>query len=86
VSTTGDVRGEILAGSLLVRSLDPEHRAQLTAEIHCDPKGAIPAWVVNLLQRRWPQNTFEGIRRQVAKPGVTMPDEFKDVLGPTTLF
>jgi len=84
VSTTRDVRGEILAGTFLARSLGPEHRTQLTAEIHCDPKGALPAWIVNLFQRRWPQNTFEGIRRQVAKPDVAMPDEFKDVLGPTT--
>ena len=83
VSTTHNVRGEILAGTFLARSIEPGHRTQLTAEIHCDPKGALPAWIVNLFQRRWPQNTFEGIRRQAAKPDVAMPDEFKDVLGPT---
>jgi hypothetical protein len=79
------VRGEILAGTFRARAVDAAHTA-LVAEIHCDPRGGIPAWVVNAFQKSWPRHTFEGIRRQVAKPDVAMPDAFKDVLEPTLDF
>ncbi len=37
------------------------------AEIHCDPKGAIPKWLVNFFQEGWPQTTFETLRKQAQK-------------------
>ena len=51
-----------------------------------DPHGALPGWLVNMFQKGWPEQTFEGIRRQAAKPDITMPAEFRDVLGPTEQF
>ena len=83
--TTHNVRGEILSGTFRAHAVDTTHTA-LVAEIHCDPRGALPAWVVNLFQKSWPRHTFEGIRKQVAKADVAMPDEFKDVLEPTRDF
>jgi hypothetical protein len=83
---TGDVRGEILAGRFLARSTDDSRGTDLTAELHCDPRGAIPKWVVNFFQKSWPQNTFEAIRKQAAKPDIAMPSEFRDILGPTERF
>lgn len=79
------VRGEIRSGVFLVRSLAPG-RSTLTAEIQCDPKGAIPTWIANVFQRSWPVKTFEGIRLQAAKETTAMPEEFKDVLAPTVRF
>jgi hypothetical protein len=32
-----------------------------------DPKGALPAWVVNLVQKSWPMKTLTGLRNQVKK-------------------
>jgi hypothetical protein len=80
VPPTQFVRGQIRSGAFRARSLGVGRGTALIAEIHCEPKGAIPAWVVNLFQRSWPRNTFEGIRRQVAKPNITMPDPFRTVL------
>ncbi len=40
------------------------------AEIHCDPKGGVPKWLVNFFQQGWPQNTFESLRRQAKKPDI----------------
>jgi hypothetical protein len=37
------------------------------AEIHCDPKGAVPKWLVNFFQEGWPQTTFETLRKQAGK-------------------
>ena len=70
------------AGSpiVMVSGVTGEGLPDLLAELDCDPKGAIPAWVVNLFQKSWPRNTLEGIRRQVAKPDITMPEAFKATL------
>jgi hypothetical protein len=51
-----------------------------------DPKGFIPSWIVNFFQKSWPLHTFEAIRIQAAKPDISMPDEFRDVLTPTRQF
>jgi hypothetical protein len=80
------VRGEIVAGSFRATSLEKDKRTELTAELQADPKGSIPKWVVNFFQKNWPRNTFEAIRAQAAKPDITMPDEFADVLAPTRGF
>jgi hypothetical protein len=83
---TGDVRGEILAGRFEARAIDGSTRTELTGELHCDPRGALPGWLVNFFQKGWPENTFQSIRRQAAKPDIAMPDEFRDVLRPTEQF
>jgi START domain len=80
------VRGEIISGVFRATSLEGDARTELTAELHCDPKGALPVWVVNLFQKSWPRNTLEAIRTQAAKPDIAMPDEFKDVLAATRQF
>jgi hypothetical protein len=40
------------------------------ATVFVDPKGGIPKWLVNFFQQGWPQDTFEGLRRQCAKKDV----------------
>ena len=39
-------------------------------DIFIDPKGEVPAFLVNILQRYWPYNTIMGVRSQVKKPFV----------------
>ncbi len=44
------------------------------AEIHCDPKGGVPKWLVNWFQQGWPQTTFSNLRKQMLKPNqVVLP-------------
>jgi hypothetical protein len=86
IPVTSYVRGEIKSGVFQVRSLEQGRRSVLTAEIQCDPKGAIPTWIANFFQRSWPVKTFERLRSQAAKPEIAMPEEFKDVLAPTLQF
>ena len=86
VPVTHDVRGEIVAGAFRAASLEKDRRTELTAELQCDPKGAIPGWLANFFQRNWPQSTFQSMRMQATKPDIAMPDEFKDVLAPTREF
>jgi hypothetical protein len=86
VPASHHVRGEIISGVFRARALGGEAGTELTAELHCDPKGALPKWIVNLFQKNWPRNTLEAIRTQAAKPDIAMPDQFKDVLAPTRQF
>lgn len=83
---TRHVRGEILAGRFQAVSLERGRRTRLTAELQCDPKGAIPGWIANFFQRAWPQNTFQALRAQAAKADIAMPPEFRNVLEPTRDF
>ena len=43
----------------------------VVGEIHLDPKGYLPKWVVNIFQKDWPINTFSALRKHVKKPDVT---------------
>lgn len=80
------VRGEILAGRFEAASIEQGRRTQLTAELQADPKGLLPAWLVNIFQRSWPVTTFERLRAQAQKADIVMPPEFADVLAPTRDF
>lgn len=63
-STVG-VRGELKDCSyMLTRKGDKTH---VDVSIILDPKGALPAWVVNLVQKSWPMKTLTGLRSQVKK-------------------
>jgi hypothetical protein len=86
VPVTRYVRGQITSGVFQIRSVEQGRRSTLMAEIQCDPKGAIPAWIANFFQRSWPVTTFERLRLQAAKPDIAMPEEFKDVLASTLQF
>lgn len=80
------VRGQIRSGTFRAHARRDGRGTDLTAEIDCDPMGSLPAWLVNFFQKSWPRNTFDGIRRQVAKPDVTMPETFHTLLERTTGF
>jgi hypothetical protein len=80
------VRGEILAGRFEAVSIDEGRHTRFTAELQADPKGLLPAWLVNVFQRSWPVTTFEHLRAQTQKPDIVMPAEFQDVLMPTRDF
>lgn len=45
-------------------------KTKLEVEILSDPKGWIPTFVVNLVQKSWPYKTLSAIKKQVEKPHV----------------
>lgn len=69
------IRGDLTAFYQL-RAIDDGKRTELTIEMHTDPKGWLPAWVVNLFQKDWALETIGGIRKQVKKPDLKVPPEF----------
>ena len=69
------IRGD-LTSFYQLRSIDGGKRTELTIEMHTDPKGWLPAWVVNLFQKSWALETIRGIRKQCQKPDLKAPPEF----------
>ena len=70
VPETKNVRGELKQSFYRLTSIENGTKTMLEVEIQADPKGAIPKWLVNLTQKKWPRKTIEGIRAQCAKPDV----------------
>jgi len=46
----------------------PNNTTEVTVEIQTDPKGELPKWLVNLIQRSWPSNTLKKLEAQALKP------------------
>lgn len=80
IAHTKIVRGA-LSGYYALGSIDGGKRTLLTIELHSDPAGLIPAWLVNLFQKDWARATIAGIRRQTKKPDLKTPPAFAQFLG-----
>jgi hypothetical protein len=74
------VRGELTASSFVLTSIDHGKRTHVVAEIHCDPKGSIAPWIVNMFQKNWGYNTLSSLRSQVKKPDIAVHPRLKSVL------
>jgi hypothetical protein len=66
-------RGIVDCEFKIVRMSIP-NQTYVEARVFTDPKGNIPKWLVNFFQQGWPQDTFEGLRKQAAKKNIdTLP-------------
>jgi hypothetical protein len=63
------VRATLIDSSFVISGAG-QGTTHVVAEIHCDPKGSIPGWIVNMFQRGWGYNTLQSLRRQVKKSEV----------------
>ena len=43
--------------------------SHVTVEVITDPKGLLPAWLINLIQQDWPHNTINGLITRAQKGG-----------------
>ncbi len=42
----------------------------VVAEVIVDPRGSVPTFIVNMVQKSWPHKTLTALRRQVQKPDI----------------
>ena len=69
------IRAIINWGEFSIRPINP-NQTYIDFKIHAEPKGTIPAWIVNQIQRKWPykflKNSERAARNTVpkVKPGV----------------
>lgn len=74
------VRGEMFYTSLVMTSIENGTKTRMQAELHADPKGWLPKWLVNFFQKDWAVATFRGARMQSKKTDVKRPPVFEDIL------
>jgi hypothetical protein len=67
--TTG-VRAELKESRYIITPIG-KFKCKLEVEILSDPKGSIPVWLVNLIQKSWPAKTLGAIKTQVEKSFVS---------------
>lgn len=65
---TVGVRGTLNSSRYTMLPREGGAKTFLVAEMHADPKGWLPTWLVNALQKKWPIKTIKGLREQVKKP------------------
>lgn len=44
-----------------------KNRTFVVVEVHTDPQGSIPSWLVNLVQKSWPMKTLRNLREHLKK-------------------
>lgn len=76
-------RGTIDCEFKMARMSMPD-QTYVQAKVFTDPKGNIPKWLVNFFQQGWPQDTFEGLRRQCVKTDVKTFPIMEKFFGNTT--
>lgn len=64
--TTAGVRGET-SGEYIITPLG-KSKCKLEVEIFSDPKGVIPKWLINFIQKDWPYETITLIEEQMKMP------------------
>lgn len=72
------VRGD-LQGYWKMKSLGDGTKTYVVAEMHADPKGSVPKWIVNLFQKGWAKGTIQSLRKQVAKPDIKIIPEVSKI-------
>lgn len=75
------VRGEILHGRYILIPKGP-NQTFVKAEYLADPKGILPTWVVNIVQKHWPYKTLKGLRNQTKKSFVKEWDVYNKLMKP----
>ena len=46
-------------------------RVKMTVEVHMDPQGMLPNWLINMIQKKWPADTLNGLVREAKKAKLT---------------
>jgi hypothetical protein len=49
-------------------------KTRLEVEVHTDPKGLLPNFLVNMIQKKWPSKTLSGLIKQARKTKGSHPD------------
>ena len=79
-----NVRGSMICDfKMIPMTLSDE--TYVEAEIHCDPNGEVPKWLVNFFQQGWPSLTFKHLRKQAMKQDVQVLPLVEKLLKPSVV-
>jgi hypothetical protein len=48
-------------------------RTKIEVEVHTDPKGSLPPWLINMIQKDWPWKTISGLVKRASQSDI-QPD------------
>lgn len=65
---TVGVRGDLKHSSYTLKRVGEQTQVDVT--VHMDPRGSLPTWIVNMIQKSWPLKTLSALRTHVKKPFV----------------
>lgn len=71
------VRGMAYGTKYKFRAL-PDDRTEMMVEVHTDPRGMLPAWLVNIIQKKWPSKTLNGLYMRAARSDIPIYKGFED--------
>ncbi len=60
---SGIVRGNIVDSYYYLKESNGLRATKVAVEMEVDPKGAIPLWLVNTSQKKWPHNTLSALKK-----------------------
>ena len=60
----GYIRAEAYTTFWRLTKIQGTDKVKVEVEVYTDPKGTLPPWLVNLIQRTWPRNTIVGLYRR----------------------
>lgn len=64
------VRANLINSFYRLTPMGPD-KTRVEVEIQTDPKGWLPSWMVNIIQKSWPLKTLVALRKETAKDWVT---------------
>lgn len=75
---TSYVRGNMEHATFILKAIGSgaDQKTEMIGDIHCDPKGSVPKWIVNFFQKDWPVTTFRNLRRQAARKDIPIESRF----------
>jgi hypothetical protein len=74
---TGCVRAKVIFTRYFLRPSPDWMSTQMTIEIHADPMGNIPGWLVNIFQKGWHRKTFQALTQRAKDPTVQNNPEIR---------
>jgi hypothetical protein len=80
VPPTSYVRGDLMNTTFTLTSVGQGAKTDIYGEIHCDPKGSVPKWLVNFFQKDWPVQTLVNLRKQVRKADIKDDPRISELL------
>jgi hypothetical protein len=76
-ATDDYVRGHFKSGKFELTMVERTNKdgtktkgTHVVAEVIVDPRGSVPKFLVNMVQKDWPHQTITALRRQVGKPDI----------------
>lgn len=53
---------------------------RIIAEMHADPKGWLPSWIVNYIYKSWPKKTVKNLTKQANRSNLQVPERIERFL------